>query len=294
MIKLPPLALLLITIGTLYATIYTATAWALPRAHAVPGGIALINLSATDSPKPMVQLGKQKILVRPHEGVWQAVIGLSLTTPVGNNTIKVSTPKQLKTVSFKVEDKRYQETHITIKDKRKVNPYKDDLERIYSEQRRSRNAFNRWSKPQPDVNFILPVTGRLSGNFGRRRFFNKQPRNPHSGMDIAAPMGTMVNSPAAGTIVETGDFFFNGNTIFIDHGQGVVTMYCHLESINVKPGDSVEQGEAIATVGMTGRVTGPHLHWSVSLNGVRIDPALFMSVEALEQLDAPNKKVTKK
>lgn len=291
MIRLtPPSLLMLITVGILNS----GATWALPRANAVPGGIALINLSATDTAKPTVQLGKQKVLVRPHEGVWQAVVGLSLTTAVGDHTIKVTTPKQpQKIVSFKVKEKRYQETHITIKNRRKVNPYKDDLERIFAEQRRSRKAFSRWSEAQPDVDFVLPLTGRLSGNFGRRRFFNKQPRKPHSGMDIAAPMGTMVTSPAAGTIVETGDFFFNGNTVFVDHGQGVVTMYCHLESIAVKPGDKVKQGETIATVGMTGRVTGPHLHWSVSLNGVRIDPALFMSVEVLERLDAPNQRRTK-
>ncbi|MDH3355350.1 MAG: M23 family metallopeptidase, partial [Chromatiales bacterium] len=139
-----------------------------------------------------------------------------------------------------------------------------------------------------------PVSGRLSGNFGRRRFFNNQPRKPHSGMDIAAPMGTSVVSPAAGKVVDTGNFFFNGNTIFVDHGQGVVTMYCHLNTLTVKKGDIVAQGEKIATVGMTGRVTGPHLHWSVNLNGVRIDPALFMSTKTLERLDAPNKKLSQK
>jgi len=279
---------------TALSHLYTNTALALPRAHAVPGGIALINLSSIDSPKPTVHMGNKEIMVRPHDGRWQAVVGLSLTTPVGTNTIKVTSVKQhAKIIAFRVDDKRYPESHITIKNKRKVNPYKNDLNRIFAEQRRSRDAFNRWSKSQPDVNFIPPVSGRLSGNFGRRRFFNDQPRKPHSGMDIAAPMGTEVVSPAAGTVVETGDFFFNGNTIFIDHGQGVVTMYCHLDTMNVKKGDEVKQGDKIATVGMTGRVTGPHLHWSVSLNGVRVDPALFMTAQTLELLDAPNKKLAK-
>jgi len=278
----------------LVSPLYTGSALALPRAHAVPGGVALINLDSTDNPKPLVHLGNRKILVRPHEGAWQAVVGLSLSTTVGNNTIKVTTAEQQsKVISFEVKEKRYPETHITIKDKRKVNPYKDDLNRIFAEQKRSRNAFNLWSNSPPDIEFILPVSGRLSGNFGRRRFFNEQPRKPHSGMDIAAPMGTEVVSPAAGKIVETGDFFFNGNTIFIDHGEGLVTMYCHLDTLNVKKGDIVNKGDKIATVGMTGRVTGPHLHWSVNMNGVRIDPALFMSVKTLERLEAPNQRRAK-
>ncbi len=286
------LALLLLTA---FGHLFTGTAHALPRAHAVPGGVVLINLSSSDSPKPTVHLGNQKILVRSYEGSWQAVVGLSLSTPVGNHKIKVTaSTQQPKVISFKVEDKRYPESHITIKDKRKVNPYEKDLERIFAEQRRSRAAFSRWSEPQPNIDFILPVSGRLSGNFGRRRIFNNQPRKPHSGIDIAAPKGTDVITPADGTVIEMGDFFFNGNTVFIDHGQGVITMYCHLDTMAVSKGDRVKQGESIATVGMTGRVTGPHLHWSVSLNGVRVEPALFMDVEVLEMLDAPNKKLSKK
>jgi murein DD-endopeptidase MepM/ murein hydrolase activator NlpD len=122
----------------------------------------------------------------------------------------------------------------------------------------------------------LPVTAPVSSPFGLRRFFNEQPRKPHSGLDLAAAEGTPISAPASGKITDTGDFFFNGNTVFIDHGQGLVTMYCHLSKIDVEPGQTVNTGDIIGAVGKTGRVTGAHLHWSVSLNNTRIDPTLFL------------------
>jgi murein DD-endopeptidase MepM/ murein hydrolase activator NlpD len=180
-------------------------------------------------------------------------------------------------VPFQVTDKSYRTQHLTIKNQRQVEPAPEDLKRIASETKRSDTALSKFTTGGTPV-FALqaPIEGQRSDSYGSRRYFNGQPRNPHSGMDIAAAKGTPIHAPASGTVVEAGNFFFNGNTLFIDHGYGLVTMYCHLEEIKVKVGDRLAAGDLLGTVGATGRVTGPHLHWGVALNRAMVDPALFL------------------
>ncbi len=163
-----------------------------------------------------------------------------------------------------------------MKNKRKVSPKKQDMKRINSESSRSRKALALFTtKKFTDLAMVRPVDVNISDDFGKRRYFNKKPRRPHSGVDMAAPTGTKIVAPLGGKIVEIGEFFFNGNVIFIDHGLGLVSMYCHLHKFDVKKGQVVKKGEKIGEVGATGRVTGPHLHWGVSLNGAMVDPRLF-------------------
>lgn len=266
-----------------------ATAQELPRALAVPGGIAMIKLGeATHKPEAHYQ-GK-RVLVTRHNGEWLALVGLSLEAKPGTHTLRTFIAGQSGALTFTIQDKKYEEQHITLQNKRMVDPYANDLKRIQRDQARSRAAFASWDeKRQAELAFATPVEGRLSGTFGKRRFFNEQPRKPHSGLDIAAPTGTLIITPTAGTVIETGDYFFNGNTVFIDHGEGLITMFCHMDRIDVKVGQQLQHGEPVGAVGMTGRVTGPHLHWTVSLNDNRVDPALFLSQETMAALDAPNK-----
>jgi len=248
-----------------------------PRAEPVPGGVALVELPSGNAATQASFDGKPVLLI-PTGDTWTAVVGVPLGTRPGTHRLTLrENGGAPTTVDFRIGDKHYQEQHITIKDKRKVSPEKRDMERIGREQQRVKKALANWDPHMPDsLLFRLPVEAPVSSPFGLRRFFNELPRKPHSGLDLAAAQGTPVRAPAAGRISDTGDFFFNGNTVFIDHGHGLVTMYCHLSRIDVKPGQQVRTGDVVGLVGKTGRVTGPHLHWSVSLNDARVDPVLFL------------------
>lgn len=249
----------------------------LPATAAVPGGVAVIDLATTTRPERVTFNGKP-VMVLPDGDAWSAVVGLDLEVKPGQHQLQVHSGQgKTRTQAFTVTDKAYQTQRLTITNKRMVDPEKRDLERISREQRRISAALENWSDATPaTLRFLLPVEGPMSSPFGLRRFFNDQPRRPHSGLDLAAPEGTPIRNPAAGVVTDTGDFFFNGNTVFVDHGQGLVTMYCHLSRIDVQAGQAVDAGEVIGAVGKTGRVTGAHLHWGVSLNDARVDPMLFL------------------
>lgn len=173
--------------------------------------------------------------------------------------------------------KNYPEQRLTIKDKRKVEPNPDDLARIEREQKITEAVKRQFSPAAPATAFALPAKGPLSSRFGLRRIFNGLPRNPHAGLDVAVGTGAPVMAPADGLVANVGDYFFNGNTVFIDHGQGLITAYMHLSRTDVRAGQTVKKGESIGAVGATGRVTGPHLHWAVILNNTPVDPELFLS-----------------
>lgn len=250
---------------------------ALPKQLAVPGGVVNIDVGAIDTPAPKVLFQKKRVLVIENNHRWFAVVGIPLKTKAGNHAILVNSQEQESLIGFEVIDKEYPAQYITIKNKRMVNPNPVDIKRITSERPAINKALNTWTEqPVDSLTFSLPVQGRLSSPFGLKRFFNNQPKNPHSGLDIAATTGTAITAPAAGLVINTGGYYYNGNTVFLDHGQGLVTGYFHLSKITVKTGQLVESGTKLGEVGSTGRVTGPHLHWNVYLNKTKVDPALFV------------------
>ncbi len=250
----------------------------LPKHSPVPGGVAIVTLGTLDTPPPTAYFNNKRVItIKPGEH-WVAVVGIPLAEKPGSKSLEVRRGQASTKLQFEVKPKKYPAQYLTITNKRKVNPNQDDLNRIGAEKKRSTAARNRFTETElTTLKLYPPAKGRRSSAFGLKRFFNKQPRNPHSGLDIAAPAGSPIVAPANGEVVETGHYFFNGNVVFIDHGQGLVTMYCHMQTIDVEIGDRVSTGQAIGKIGATGRVTGPHLHWGVTLNGQSVDPELFLS-----------------
>ena len=241
----------------------------------VPGGVAVVDLGpSAQAPKAKWQ-GKPVLVVKDQDARWLAIVGIPLTIKPGSPQQVISGGRNL---PFVVGNKKYPEQRITLKNQRQVNPNPDDLKRIEQELDVQVRAYRTFSPVTPS-NLLLdkPVDGPLSSKFGVRRFFNGEERNPHAGLDFAVPAGTPIKSPAAGKVILIGNYFFNGNTVFVDHGQGFISMFCHMSKIDVKVGDAVPRGGVVGRVGSTGRATGPHMHWNISLNDARVDPAIFIN-----------------
>lgn len=248
----------------------------------VPGGIAIVELglgAAQNNAAPKVSWEKRPIAVIDKDGQWAALVGIPLSVEPSKQVLKV-TPEsgEAFSVSYQVEPHGYEEQRITIENKSKVNPPPMDMKRINKESAHLK-TIKRMRSDKPLASFLKwPVAGPISSPFGLKRFFNDQPRRPHGGIDIAANEGTPIVAPADGVVVDTGDYFFNGNSVFIEHGLGLQTFYAHMSSIAVNTGDVVKAGDVIGAIGATGRVTGPHLHWSVGLNNTWVNPLLLLDV----------------
>ncbi|MBS2782327.1 peptidoglycan DD-metalloendopeptidase family protein [Aeromonas salmonicida] len=242
--------------------------------HPVPGGVAVVPLG-NELQAPTVRYQDKPVLVVREDGQrWIAIVGIPLKTPQGPQQLMVNDGRAL---SFTVTSKHYREQHIKLKNSRQVNPLAEDMVRINRELAEQTRAYQTFSPTQPsNLLFDKPVKGPLSSPFGLRRFFNGEERNPHSGLDFAVGAGTPIKAPAAGKVILIGNYFFNGNTVFVDHGQGLISMFCHMSKIDVKLGQSLPRGGIVGRVGATGRATGPHMHWNVSLNDARVDPAIFI------------------
>lgn len=250
---------------------------ALPRASAVPGGVVVVDLGEASGPAPVARWQDRTVLVTADDGRYKAVVGVALSVAPGDYSLEVTDASgAMRKLPVRIAAKKYREQHLTVAPGQ-VDLSPADAARVEREQVQLAASYNSFSEALP-ATFVLrqPTPGPRSDSYGSRRFFNKQPRNPHSGMDIAAATGTPIIAPADGVVLEVGDFFFNGGTVIIDHGRGFVTLYCHLSGYDVKKGDVVKTGQRIGKVGATGRVTGAHLHFGVLLNGASVDPGLFL------------------
>ena len=157
-----------------------------------------------------------------------------------------------------------------------MTPDAETMKRISAERVELEHALTaRTQTPMFDHPFRWPVVGIVTGTYGSTRILNGEPRSPHLGVDVTAAAGTPIVAPTEGVVALVADYFFTGNTVVIDHGYGLTSLYAHLSRVDVKTGDRVAQGDVIGLMGATGRATGPNLHWGVDLSGVALDPALL-------------------
>ncbi len=246
--------------------------------NAIPGGVAVLDFQ-TAHPNPTGFYYNVKLRLQQIEGQhWQALAGIPLLTKPGKKEIVIQGFTTRK-IPFEVKNHTYQSQHITLKGKQKkyLNPNQKHTDRLLKERAilaKARNFFS--ADALSDGWFVRPVDGVITSPFGFKRFYNGQPRRPHTGLDFAGKLRTPIKAAGAGRVILTGDFFFNGNTIFIDHGRGLISAYIHLNQIQVKQGQMLQRGEIIGSIGQTGRATGAHLHWGVYLNTTAVNPSLFL------------------
>ena len=262
---------------TLFAC--TSQVLALPQSNPVPGGLLVLALPSTDISQAHFE-GNRVAIVEENQQQY-ALVGLSLDAKIGKNQLDLTSALGQKSQQpFDIQDKSYTIQRLTVKDQRKVEPTAEDMIRIEAEQMRMDQARKVWTDLPANYRFTQPVTGRVSSIFGLRRFFNDEARRPHTGLDLATEEGTPIQAVESGTVIESGDFFFSGNMVYIDHGQGLISLYAHLQAVKVETGDRIERGQIIGTVGQTGRVTGPHLHFGIIINQTLVDPVLFLPPQA--------------
>lgn len=258
----------------------------LPENEPVPGGVVVMQLPASVA-RPVVHFDGRRTMVVKHDAHWYVVAGIPLATEPGEKSLNVRfVGKPAQRLEFTISPKQYPEQRLVIKNPQLVNPPASALPRIEREQAHLRHILDTWvPDPAPGLSFIWPADGPQTSGFGLRRFYNGEEGSRHMGIDIGAPAGSPVRAPADGMVADAGHYYFCGHTLTIDLGQGLYSVYCHMNKIYVKRGQRVQQGQTVGTIGATGRTTGPNLHWTVSLNGTPVDPHAFIPADVIPIAD---------
>ena len=251
-----------------------------PQHAPYPGGVAVVKLSeSTTAVLDVTYLGNRVLTVKREEGLY-GIVGIPLDAVPGMQKIHVAagqnTVQVVYETSFEIEPKTYPMQHLKIAPRfLQLSP--ENQQRNERDQPLIAAAKKHRSDTPPATLLLdLPAAGRLSARFGIRRTLNGKPSWPHGGLDVAISTGTPLRAAADGRIIATDDYFYSGKSVWVDHGQGFITLYIHMSRIDVKEGDAVARGAVLGLSGATGQVTGPHLHWAVLLNGTYVDPELFL------------------
>ena len=245
----------------------------------IKGGLLIKEISE-DEYKKSFKLKNVNLLTYSKGQKFFLIYGIPYNSNVGLNAIKITSNSGLidKIINFKIKNKDFQTQFITIS-KKYTAPSKVNMLRIKKEKKLLISSKKEWININPDLNFILPVNGTETGVFGTRRFYNKKEGKAHNGLDIAAKKGTTIVAPSSGSVLLTGNYFYNGKFVFLDHGRGLKSIFIHMNKINVSQGQIIKKGEKIGEVGSTGKSTGDHLHWSLILNETYINPKVFLEIK---------------
>jgi murein DD-endopeptidase MepM/ murein hydrolase activator NlpD len=235
-----------------------------------PGDIMVVIVKNAIGPVEGT-FGGQKLYFNPSKDSFKAVLGIDLLTEPGLYHLDISVNGTVLSRALTVTKKKYPVQKLTLpKDMVELSP--ENEARVEREQKKIAAIWPNETGRVWDGNFVNPREGKIVTKFGVRRVINKIPKSPHSGIDVAAEEGEEVHAPNSGVAILIDNMFYSGNSLVLDHGQGIYTMFFHLSKILVTPGQQVKKGDVIALVGSTGRSTGSHLHWGVRMQGARVDP----------------------
>ncbi len=245
-----------------------------------PGSVLLLTIATGDQVPALRARAFNRELApfRADAVTWQVLVGIDLDVKPGTYPVEIEAGPQTRTAyALAVKPHRFPTRTLKV-DPDLVNPPPHEMERIARE---TQQLHRIWDAPASarvwEGPFVPPVPDAPNSSFGTRSIYNGQPRSPHSGTDFLSPAGRPIKAPNAGRVVLATPLYFTGGTVVIDHGLGVLSLFAHLSSIGVREGDAVKTGDVIGEVGATGRVTGPHLHWSVRVAGARVDPLSLLA-----------------